>query len=260
MANSRAHFGDSGMETVTGPSESAAKIPPIKSQLKSAVKQEAKDTAVEAKSSKSSIRFEVKTAIEEAKRLSSAKKGKVATSSSSGKSDNSFVTAMSSSVKSTRSALSEAKSAKKARQKATPRALEADFEAEAPTPKGVKKAKGLNIIVPEAPTPAPTSAPTESKEVTSRAAKINAIISITDGANGLVQIIPAVGKGGKGFRPAYVNHDNKALGYKDSEVTVAQLRKMIEALGKVVIPTSDKVMKKDLSNYITRIRDEIKKR
>ena len=279
LHNSRATFGESGEDAESRPpAESPPKdIPPTKGQIKSAVKQQAKDAAAEAKGSKSAVRFEVEEAIAEAKRLSSAKKAKPVGTPLSQKSFSSFVTANSAlsddantpaSAKSTSSKKSSKKAAKLA---ATPRALEAAFQDVAATPKiKMEKAKGLNLKGAGASAPAPEAkaaevraAPAaEVKEASSRAAKINAFVTQTNGANGVVTIIQATGRGAKGFRPAYVGHDGVALGYLDSEVSVVQLRKMVESFEKVKgkVPDADKATRKDIGNYISRIKDEIKKR
>lgn len=262
MFNSRARFGESGEDADGGPPEAESPpkdIPPTKGQLKSSIKQQAKDAASESKKgSKSAVRFEVEEAIKEAKRLSSAKKAKQAATPSTQGSRSSFVTA--------RSSFSETISAKKAaRQAATPRDLDAAFEGAAPTP----KAKASTPPAPKsAPAPVAKAAEVkaapaaEVKEASARVAKINAFVTQTDGANGVVTIIQATGRGAKGFRPAYVGHDGVAYGYLDSEVSVVQLRKMIESFEKVKakVPDADKASKKDIGNYISRIKEEIKKR
>ena len=270
LHNSRATFGESGDDTDNGPPEAEppSRPPP---KPKSAVKQQAKTSE-----KKAGVRFEVQEAIAEAKRQSSEKKASKAGTPFSEKSYSSFVTARSAfsddDVKSSKTPKSKASSGKlsakkAARQAATPRALEAEFEEAAPTPKikGMKKAKGLNLKVPTpkaeaAPKAAP--APAEAKDDTSKAAKINAFVAQTAGANRIVTIIQATGRGGKGSRPAYVGHDGVPISYLDSDVSVIQLNKMVDAFERVKakIPVADKAGKRDISSYISRIKAEITKR
>lgn len=280
MHNSRARFGDSSFETNDGPPAEEpppAGIPPTKGQLKSAVKQQAKDAASE---KKGGVHFEAKEAIDEAKRLSSAKKKAQQAATPKGKGialtghSKPFYSAISEGTTGKTPVKSEKTTAKK---KGTPRNLIENFEevapTEAPTPniKGIKRAKGLNLKSIESPkpeakaAPAPEAkaapAPTEKAEI-SRAAKINAFITQTDDANGIVTIIQATGKGGKGFRPAYIGHDGVTYGYLDGEVSKMQLKKMAEALEKVKgkVPDAEGETKKAITNYISRIKTEITKR
>ena len=270
LHNSRATFGESGDDNESGPSEAAPppRPPPTGGKLKTAVKQP-KGAASEAKGAKSAVRFEVEEAIKVAKKASSAKKAKPVETPLSQKSFSSFVTANSAltddantraSAKSTSSKKSSKKAAKQA---ATPRALEAAFE-DVATPKiKMEKAKGLNLKVAKetAPAPEPAAAATVKAE-NSKAAKVNAFVSQTAGANRIVTIVQATGRGGKGSRPAYVGHDGVPISYLDSDVSVMQLNKMVDAFNRVKakIPDADKDAKRDVSSYISRIKAEIKKR
>jgi hypothetical protein len=281
LHNSRATFGESGDDNESGPPEAEPPPPPTGGKLKTAVKQP-RGAATEAKGAKSAVRFEVEEAIREAKLLSSEKKAKKAATPFSQKSHSSFVTARSGGSDGTKtpasakSKSSEKSSSKKAeKQAATPRALETAFEGVAPTPKlkGIPKAKGLNMKFAEAkaaPAPAPeakaaevkAAPPSAEKAETSKAAKINAFVSQTAGANRIVTIVQATGRGGKGSRPAYVGHDGVPISYLDSQVSIIQLNKMIDAFNRVKakIPDADKAAKRDVSSYISRIKAEITKR
>jgi hypothetical protein len=281
LHNSRATFGESGEDNESGPPEAEPppRPPPTGGKLKTAVKQP-KGAASGAKSAKSAVRFEVEEAIKEAKLLSSEKKAKKAATPFSQKSHSSFVTARSGGSEDAetptpaKSKSSKKSSSKKAeKQAATPRALETAFEGVAPTPKlkGIPKAKGLNMKVAEAKAaPAPEAKAVEVKAApasaekaeTSKAAKINAFVSQTAGANRIVTIVQATGRGGKGSRPAYVGHDGVPISYLDSDVSIIQLNKMIDAFNRVKakIPDADKAAKRDISSYISRIKAEITKR